>query len=348
MTWSSRFNFWRRPSPYNSFGVTPEVSDSDFTYLTGDDFTSPPGSFKPPRLRRQGSSIDPSDESAPDILILKHLGVTYPLHFDPYAIDDGLTIGQVRQRAAEQTGASNPKRIKMLYKGRPLREDSRPCKDEGLKQQSQIMCVVSEVLPDESTSDLSSAEDNRTNVSSLSSHPDDDPHRPRRKMKGRKNRRRNHPNLPAFEDSASSTDLRLTSQSDPDVFAPPADHPPLTLHDQNALNPPMEHRPSSSGRSPAPSLGPDLRRYLTPYEKVEALARYFRSSLLPMCTAYISNPPEDARARAFEHSKLSETILSQVIMKADMIEGGDARNARRALIKEAQETLTRLDRAKGN
>lgn len=75
---------------------------------------------------------------------------------------------------------------------------------------------------------------------------------------------------------------------------------------------------------------------------------YLRTELLPLCEAYVAHPPTDPKARDFEHKKLSETILAQVILKADGIEpDGDeiARNARKALVKEAQAALNRLDQA---
>ena len=73
---------------------------------------------------------------------------------------------------------------------------------------------------------------------------------------------------------------------------------------------------------------------------------YLQRVLIPMCEEYIANPPAEPKKREFEYRKLGETILTQIIMKADgIVPDGDVdvRNARKALIREAQATLKRLD-----
>jgi hypothetical protein len=60
----------------------------------------------------------------------------------------------------------------------------------------------------------------------------------------------------------------------------------------------------------------------------------------------VADPPTDPKKREFEHKKLSETILAQIMLKADgIVPDGNVtiRNARKALIKEAQANLDRLD-----
>lgn len=49
-------------------------------------------------------------------------------------------VGDVRHLAAENIGTSNLSRVKLLYKGKLLRDDTRPCLDEGLKQESDYVC----------------------------------------------------------------------------------------------------------------------------------------------------------------------------------------------------------------
>lgn len=321
MSWRGPWNFWRRGPAYSStVPVPPQVNDSDFSYLTPDDIVDPPLAHEqaPYLQHRHPAPIDPTDENGPDILLLKHRGVTYPLHFPPYAIDDGaLTVGEVRRRAAEKTRTSDPRRIKMLYKGRLLRDDALPCKDEGLKQESEIMCVVSEVLPGESSSDLSLSDDDK--LSEPLSHDGSDhyPRHGKNKKKGKKKKKPKSNQRPAN-----------------------------TVADPTSLAPPMDQRPSSSGRSSAaPSPAPSLQNLSPGHDQVEALAGYFRSSLVPLCEDYIAHPPEDPKTREFEHKRLSETVLTQVILKADEIDAEGVRNARRALIKEAQAMLARLDQA---
>ena len=95
-----------------------------------------------------------------------------------------------------------------------------------------------------------------------------------------------------------------------------------------------------------PSPAPSLRDLKPGTEQVEALRQYLESTLVPFCEAYIADPPRDPQARELEHKRLTETIMDQVILKADCIEVEEARPARRALIKEAQAIMARMDQAK--
>ncbi|KAL8716833.1 MAG: hypothetical protein Q9225_005874, partial [Loekoesia sp. 1 TL-2023] len=147
---SSWGRFWPAGGRYSPFAATPSqppptVTEADYHYLGPDDIDPPSQhhndtyGFPPPRISRTDSS------NVPDILVLKHRSTTYPLHFPAYAIADGdVTVGEVRRLAARETKTEDHHRIKLLYKGKILRDDSRPCRDEGLKQNSEIMCVVSE------------------------------------------------------------------------------------------------------------------------------------------------------------------------------------------------------------
>jgi hypothetical protein len=327
MSWRDTFGFFRRGSSYgqNVPAAPPQVSDSDYTYLTNDDIVEPPRTHSDGRrvLRREVNHLE---DQSPDILLLKHRGVTYPLHFTPYAIDDGdLTIGEIRRLAAEKTGTSDVNRIRILYKGKLLRDDAKPCKDEGLRQNSEVMCVVSEVRPGESTSSFSGSEGgSRSEAFSLDSRSNQSPPSGGGggKKKGNKKKKKKQQHLapePTFAETR-----------------------PTPSYDN--LAPPSDVRPTSAGRSSAaPSPAPSLQQFSTPNERVDALLRYLRTELTPLCEKYFSHPPTDPKARNYEHKLLNETILSQVILKADSIDSEDARPARRALIKEAQGLLNKLD-----
>ncbi|KAF9894919.1 hypothetical protein FE257_004541 [Aspergillus nanangensis] len=97
-----------------------------------------------------------------DTILLRHRRNTYELLFPAYAIDEGrLRVGQLRQRAAEVTQTSDPKRIRLLYKGNVLDDDTLPCCNEGLRPQSEVLCVVSGIqsgqrTPSDPDSDLES------------------------------------------------------------------------------------------------------------------------------------------------------------------------------------------------
>ncbi|KAL4871721.1 hypothetical protein BDV12DRAFT_163637 [Aspergillus spectabilis] len=308
MSWH---NLWRRPSP----PYQPTNSERPYAYLTPNDIVDPPA-------RTYDSNAYPrrqDDDFEPDKLLLNHRKVTYELHFPPYSLSDGtLSIGQLRQSAAEVTHTTDPNRIKLLYKGKLLDDDVLPCRVEGLKQHSEILCVVSEVNPGARTpTDLSDAERTSEEVIRPPTQSVPEP-APKSKSK-RKKRGKGKKKRPA-----------ASADSDDDELIPPA----------------QPARPTSSGsRSALPPPAPNLSTFPNSLAQVNGLTSYFHKQLLPLCERYINDPPRDEKARDFEHKKLGETILAQVILKADGIEitNDETRNARRALIKEAQNTLNTLD-----
>ena len=86
----------------------------------------------------------------------------------------------------------------------------------------------------------------------------------------------------------------------------------------------------------------------TTMEQVSALAVCLERDIIPLCDQYIAQPPGDIEKRNFEHKKLSEMVLRQVVLPVDEIEAGDdvtVRNARRALVKQAQQVLSLLNKA---
>ena len=63
----------------------------------------------------------------------------------------------------------------------------------------------------------------------------------------------------------------------------------------------------------------------------------------------MDNTPPEAAKRNFEHNRLGETVLQDVILKLDGVEVEgypEARASRKELVKEAQMVLANLDRAR--
>ncbi|KAI2788695.1 hypothetical protein POX_e06716 [Penicillium oxalicum] len=312
MSWGNPFNnFWRR-SPNHA--TAPQVRDDDYSYITPDEIVNPPS-----QPIRYGNQYDAgAAENEPDIICLKHRGTIYPLHFRAYAIDDGLlTVGDLRHTAAVKMGAEHPNQIRLLYKGNILKDDRRTCKAEGLKQHSQVLCVVSEAGSN-TPSDLSDPENVSTQEAILDT--DEVPGPVGSSSKKKSNKKKKKKGGKRNEETPASEFLPPSPSS-----APP--------------------RPTSAGAG-TPALPPNLKTIKTPLEQVNALTAYLQKELLPLCEEYFADPPSDMKKREFEYRKLSETILAQVMLKADGIEpdGNETvRNARKALIREAQSCLNRLD-----
>lgn len=291
MSWRNPLNFLRR-SPSYAPASNPQVNDEHFSYITPGDIVDPP-----------------ADDAEPDIIALRHRGTIYPLHFRAYSIDDGiLTVGDVREEAAKKTDAGFSDRVRLLYKGKLLKDDRRTCKAEGLKQHSEVLCVVSEVgaseLSDDSGPSITTAVPAApapTQSRPTSAEASSPPTPTGKSKKGRKNKRNKKTTAP---EPVPTVDL---------------------------------------SSNPAPV--PDLKQLRTPLEKISALAGWLKQEMIPRCDQYVADPPSDPKKRDYDYKCLSETILRDVILKTDGIEsdGDETRFARRALIKEAQAALSKLD-----
>ncbi|KAL8966673.1 MAG: hypothetical protein Q9197_005856, partial [Variospora fuerteventurae] len=368
-TWG---RFWPSGGRYSPFAANPSqppptVTEADYHYLGPDDLDPPPQhhndsyGFPPPRLTR-------AESNTPDILVLKHRSTTYPLHFPAYAIADGdVTVGEVRRLAARDTKTDDHHRIKLLYKGRILRDDARPCRDEGLKQNSEILCVVSEAASSSSIpssyhhqQSSSSASEDEMIENGISSGPridvdgsireDDRPSRSRRKGH-RAGRKKKQPQPSSSNATATPKDSSsyLTAPETP--YQSHRDRSSSRHRDNDVSNRPATSAPPPISRpAPAPSPAPPQPKpptgKLTPRETLDALASRFHTEFAPQCAAFLAHPPTDAKARDFEYKKLSETILAQIILKLDAVETeGDEglRAKRKELVRETQAVLGTLD-----
>ncbi|XP_044722238.1 ATPase family associated with various cellular activities (AAA) domain-containing protein [Hirsutella rhossiliensis] len=152
--WSLRRD---QSSPYSSLsGGVPAVTDDDFSYITSQDLDDAPIGSSNHRHHhpRSQSAAPPAPED--DVLLVKNKGVTYPSRFPAYSIGDGkLRVRDVRERAGLMMELSDRamRRLKLLYKGRELKEAAAPVRDYGVKNKSELMAVLPDVGDESSQSE---------------------------------------------------------------------------------------------------------------------------------------------------------------------------------------------------
>ncbi|GME27976.1 Apoptosis regulator BCL-2 protein bag [Neofusicoccum parvum] len=360
MSWSSRFGSWSgRFSPFGRGDTSSAaVSDADFSYITSEDLAASQKNLgASPKDDTANSnhisSAPPSGRSnangETDILVLKHKRVSYPVHFPRGAIDAGeLSVRKIRDAAARKMEVDEPRRIKLFYKGRQLKDDQQ-ARAVGLRSdfESEILCVVGEGVPFGSSSKPGDGYGQRDGLgdSSGSESSDDNagsstPGGSRGKSKKNKRRRggKKHKKVPGGSE-------RGTPEPSGGYVGGGAGAEFLGVPASSALPP----RPSSSSSNNR--LSPPAKAAVTPMEKLQELSSKFHTTLVPLCVQFMNNPPEETAKREFEHKKLTETVLAQVLLKLDAVETqGDeaARAKRKQLVKESNDMLTRLDEVMKN
>jgi hypothetical protein len=311
----SRYTNWTSSrdglSPFASQegDAAPRVTEDDFSYITSEDLEhslqSPARSYDP-KSRQPPASADPED----DILLIKNKGITYPVRFPAYTIGDGkLRVRDVRDRVGlvMEISQSRRRRIKMLYKGKQLKDPDAPIREYGVKNNSEVMVV----LPEGVVSDEESGESSEEII--VADPRDDQPRKSKSKNKKRKKKNRSP------GDSTQNLDLPQGSGANGRSSADDSGHP---------------------SRIPSPAVpGGAL-------DKLQAIKSLFNTKFLPLCVEFTANPPKDKKKCEDEHRRLSETILQQVLLKLDEVETGgdpDIRSKRKQLVNEVQNVLRGID-----
>ncbi|KAF2114500.1 hypothetical protein BDV96DRAFT_613184 [Lophiotrema nucula] len=349
--WGGRFSPFGRPGNVNS---NSEVGEDNYSYITKEDLEElnvPKGHSRHRSTSRshQPEIVDWAEDKNPDrdtdVLVFKNGRSNYSVHFPAQSIRDGeLKVSTVRQAAAKKIGVDDPRRIRMFYKGRNLKHDERTAREEGLRGDgsgSEILCVVGEAgaggmapgsedsgVPgqagrswsdDEDEDDTEDVSDSNSGIGGGKKKP--------RKRGGKKNRKKRGPSSA----EASTTNLGYSKAAPTG-----AEFLPIPSH-INAGPRPTSAPPANPPRPSAPQ---------TPIGKMDAIASKFHTELVPLCVQFMNNPPDEKSKRDFEYKKLSETILAQVLLKLDGIEtegDPDARATRKALVKEVNAMLNKLD-----
>ena len=297
-----------------------------------------------PSVTRVHNNIE--DPDAPDVILVRYMADLEPIEFPPYSIsEEKAMVGQLRHKVASYL-KTDPRRIRLVYKKRDLKHDSWALRKYNMKQNSEVAVIKTEAYVDYSDRDShdSSGEDSGSNASqnprrrprALSSvrHRSDDQLPPPKTPTATSSSSFLHPNGHVSAGTASERQARNSQRPEPD------DH--VYRREPSRTRGTSPHPTPSS--TPVPTSIPPADPN-TSLGKLQTLSDDFHEKWLPLCRKFLANPPSDPQARAKEHRKLSESVMTHILLKADAIEvdSPDARAFRKSLINDANDTMKKID-----
>ena len=317
----------------------PDVTDSDFEYITSDDLHhshshnharggAPPAPFEygVTGSRSGGSYFRPPDDDGnlndipkEDVLLLRHGTDVQDEFFPAYSIGDGkLFPDDVRDRVQliYNLSDADTKRVKLYYKGRLLTNDDQPVCVNGVKNNSELLLV----LPGDE-------------VQPMAKSP------PTKKGKGGASRLDRSPKQSSF--SASTGNLEVPSGRGR------ADQKTGSSHRAHSAASGASGASGASRISNIASIPPPRAVQGGAMEKLDNIAQHFETHLLPLCDEFLEHTPADKKKRGDDYRKISETVMQHVLLKLDEVDtgGDDANRARRkALVNKVQEVLKDMDK----
>ena len=280
------------------------------------------------------------DADEPDLILVRYMASIIPVQFPAYSISEETAfVGQLREAIARYL-QTDPRRVRLVYKKRDLKHDSWPLRKYNMKQNSEVAAIKTEGFLDYNDRDSHS--------SSGEEIPEQNPRR--RPRAPSSVRHRSEENLSQSKPTTSSSFLspngHISSggaperQSRPSLKPEPDDR---ALRREPSRTRGVSPRPTPSS-TPIPTSVPRAGLH-TPLGKLQTLSDGFHEKWLPLCDKFMASPPSVPQDREKEHRKLSESVMTHVILEADAIEvdSADARGFRKGLLNEVHDVMKKID-----